>query len=342
MSSSRESRSGLAYGLAAFGMWGLLPLYWALFESSSALEVLAHRMVWSLPVALAVLLLLGRWSWIRVLLREPRKLLMTALSSVFIALNWYLFIWAVEVGRVLEASLGYFINPLFTIAIGVLMLRERLRPWQWGAVGVGASAVLVMTVGYGQVPWLSLVLSSSFALYALLKKQTGLDGVEGFSADSAFQFLPALGVLGYLSVTGKSSFLTEGPLNAGLLLLTGLATALPLIAYGAAMMRVPLSTVGMLQYIAPASMFVLGLTVFDEEMPPSRLAGFLLIWLALAILTVDALRTARRNRRRLRAARLAAAGTAVGAGTAYASEERGADAEVRVPTAQEGAARTEP
>lgn len=314
MSSSRESQAGLVYGFAAFGMWGLLPLYWALFDSSSALEVLAHRMAWSLPVALVILLVLGRWSWIRPLLRQPRKLVMTALSAFFIAVNWYLFIYTVEVGRVLEASLGYFINPLLTIAIGVLVLRERLRPWQWAAVGAGIAAVVVMTIGYGQVPWLSLMLSVSFAAYALLKKQTGLDGVEGFSADCAFQFLPAMGVLGYLALRGESSFLSEGPLHTGLLLTAGLATALPLIAYGAATMRVPLSTVGMLQYLAPASMFVLGLTFFDEEMPPARLAGFLLVWLALVILTFDALRTARRNRARLRAARLAAATASTGAG----------------------------
>lgn len=301
MSLRSESRTGLIYGFAAFGMWGFLPLYWALLSDASAGEVLAHRMVWSLPTALVILLLIGRWSWVRPLLRQPRKLAMTALSSVLISVNWYLFIWAVSVDRVLEASLGYFVNPLITIAIGVLVLRERLRTLQWVAVGVGASAVAVMTFAYGQVPWVSLVLSLSFAGYGLLKKQTGLDGVEGFSADSALQFLPALGFLVYLTARGDSGFLADGPLHAGLLAGAGLATALPLIAFGAATMRVPLSTIGLMQYLAPALMFVLGLTVFHEEMPLARLTGFLLIWLALAILTFDALRTARRTRSELRA-----------------------------------------
>ncbi|MBU7596969.1 EamA family transporter RarD [Streptomyces sp. P38-E01] len=327
MSSRSEARTGLAYGFAAFGMWGFLPLYWALLNDSPPGEVLAHRMVWSLPTALVILLLVGRWSWIRPLLRDRRKLSMTAFSAVLISVNWYIFIWAVSADRVLEASLGYFINPLITIAIGVLLLRERLRTLQWVAVGVGASAVAVMTFAYGQVPWVSLALSFSFAGYGLMKKRTGLDGVEGFSADSALQFLPALGYLGWLALRGESGFLTEGTTHAALLALSGIATALPLIAFGAATMRVPLSTVGMLQYLGPALMFVLGLTVFHEEMPPARLAGFLLVWLALVILTFDALRNARRTRAELRAraARLVP-DTAAGAATAGAAEDPAAPA----------------
>lgn len=304
---SSETRTGLIFGFAAFGMWGLLPLYWALLSAASADEVLAHRMVWSLPTALVILLLVRRWAWVGPLLRQPRKLAMTALSALLISVNWYLFIWAVSVDRVLEASLGYFINPLITIATGVLLLRERLRPLQWVAVGVGALSVAVMTFGYGQVPWVSLALSLSFAGYGLLKKQTQLDGLEGFSADSTLQFLPAVGFLAYLSFQGESTFTAEGPLHAVLLAGAGLATALPLIFFGAATMRVPLSTVGMMQYLGPAIMFVVGLTIFREEMPPSRLAGFLLVWAALAILTFDALRTGRRNRADLRTARAASA-----------------------------------
>lgn len=309
-SAAGEVRTGLVFGFAAFGMWGLLPLYWALLSAASAQEVLAHRMVWSLPTAAVILLLVRRWSWIRPLLRQPRKLAMSALSAMLISVNWYLFIWAVSVDRVLEASLGYFINPLITIAIGVLLLRERLRPLQWVAVGVGAASVAVMTFAYGQVPWVSLVLSVSFAGYGLLKKQTGLDGLEGFSADSALTFLPAVAFLGYLSSRGDSTFVVEGPLHAALLVGAGLATALPLICFGAATIRVPLSTVGMMQYLAPALMFLVGLFVFHEEMPPARLAGFLLVWAALALLTFDAMRTGRRHRGALRAARAAVASQA--------------------------------
>lgn len=330
-SAAGEVRTGLVFGFAAFGMWGLLPLYWALLSAASAQEVLAHRMVWSLPTAVVLLLLVRRWSWIRPLLRQPRKLVMSMLSALLISVNWYLFIWAVSVDRVLEASLGYFINPLITIAIGVLLLRERLRALQWVAVGVGAASVAVMTFAYGQVPWVSLVLSVSFAGYGLLKKRTGLDGLEGFSADSALTFLPAVAFLGYLASRGDSTFVAEGPLHTALLVAAGLATALPLICFGAATIRVPLSTVGMMQYLAPALMFLVGLFVFHEEMPPARLAGFLLVWAALAILTFDAMRTGQRHRVALRSARAAAARQA---DAVEVTEPADADAKAAGPEAE--------
>lgn len=306
MESHGEHRTGLLLGFSAYGMWGLLPLYWNALEPAGAVEVLAHRMVWSLPTALVILVLLRRWSWIRPLAREPRKLGMIVLASTLIAVNWGLFIWAVEVDKVIEASLGYFINPLISIALGVLLLRERLRPAQWAAVGIGVLAVAVMSVAYGRMPWLSLTLASSFALYGLIKKRVRLDGVEGFGAETAVQFLPALVVLLSLGARGEATFTAEGPGHTVLLSLAGLATALPLIFFGGAAVRLPLSTIGLLQYLTPVSMFLLGLLVFHEEMPPERWAGFLLVWTALSVLTWDALRTARRSRARLRAAAAAA------------------------------------
>jgi chloramphenicol-sensitive protein RarD len=288
------SRSGIAFGLAAFGMWGLLPLYWHELEATPATEVLAHRMAWSLPTALLLLALARNWSWIRPLLRQPRQLALLLLSTALITVNWAVFIWAVAADRVIEASLGYFINPLITIAMGVLLLRERLSPAQWTAVGIGGLAVLVMAVAYGRVPWLSLALSVTFGLYGLVKKQTGLDGLAGFSADSALQFLPAAGFLAVLAARGDTTFTSEGTGHALLLAVSGLITALPLIFFGAAAVRVPLSTIGLMQYIAPTTMFLLGLLAFGEEMPPERWAGFLLVWTALTILTWDALRRARR------------------------------------------------
>ncbi|WSA45726.1 EamA family transporter RarD [Streptomyces sp. NBC_01803] len=297
------SRAGLTYGLAAFGMWGLLPLYWHLLDTTPAAEVLAHRMAWSLPTAVLMLALVRSWSWIRPLLRQPKRLGMLALSATLISVNWYIFIWAVAEDRVLEASLGYFINPLFTIAFGVLLLSERLRPAQWAAVGIGGTAVIVMSVAYGQVPWISLALSTSFATYSLLKKRTDLDGLAGFSADSALQFLPALGFLVVIGARGDATFTGEGVGHALLLVVSGLATALPLIFFGAAAVRVPLSTIGLMQYIAPTTMFLLGVLAFREEMPPERWAGFALVWMALCVLTWDALRQAHRNRRTAAVAR---------------------------------------
>jgi chloramphenicol-sensitive protein RarD len=222
---------------------------------------------------------------------------MLALTATLIAANWGLFIWAVGNDRTIEVSLGYFINPLLTIAMGVLLLRERLRRAQWAAVAIGGLAVLVMSVAYGQIPWLSLTISFSFAFYGLLKKQTGLDGVEGFTADAALQFLPALGFLVLLAGRGEGSFTAEGPGHALLLLVSGPVTALPLILFGAAAVRVPLSTLGLMQYLAPSSMFLLGVFAFGEDMPPERWAGFLLVWTALTVLTWDALRQARKRSR---------------------------------------------
>ncbi|WP_187363870.1 EamA family transporter RarD [Streptomyces piniterrae] len=296
MQSGSEQRTGLAFGFAAYGMWGLLPLYWHLLGAASASEIMAHRMVWSLPVAVVVLAVMRRWAWIRPLLRQPKRLGLILVCATVISVNWFLYIWAVNAGHVLEASLGYFINPLVSIAFGVLVLRERLRPLQWTAVGVGALAVVVMTVAYGKVPWIALALAFTFATYGLVKKGIKLDGIEGFSAETAMQTLPALGFLVFLGMRGDSGFTTGGVGLALLLAGCGIATAVPLICFGAAAVRLPLSTIGMMQYLAPTFQFVLGLTVFHEEMPPERWAGFALVWLALAVLTWDALRTGRRGR----------------------------------------------
>jgi chloramphenicol-sensitive protein RarD len=297
-----DQRTGLAYGFAAYGMWGLLPLYWHLLDAASPSEILAHRMAWSLPVAVIILTVLRRWAWIRPLLRRPGRLGLILLCACVISVNWFLYIWAVNAGHVLEASLGYFINPLVSIAFGVLVLRERLRPLQWTAVAVGTAAVVVMTVAYGKVPWIALGLAFSFATYGLVKKGIKLDGIEGFSAETALQLLPALGILFFLGSRGESSFTSGGVGQALLLAACGIATAVPLICFGAAAVRLPLTTIGMLQYLAPTFQFVLGLTVFHEEMPPERWAGFALVWLALSVLTFDALRTARRGRSALTAA----------------------------------------
>jgi chloramphenicol-sensitive protein RarD len=307
MPSSSDTRSGLIFGFAAYGLWGLLPLYWHLLQSTGATEVLAHRMAWSLPTALLLLAALRRWSWIPALVRQPRTLGLLLLAATVISANWGMFIYAVTQERVLEASLGYFINPLVSIAFGVVLLRERLRPAQWAAVGMGAVAVGVLAVGYGKVPWLSIALAFSFATYGLIKKHIKLEGVESFSAETAMQFLPALGFLIYLTAQGDASFTTDGFGHGALLALSGAATAVPLILFGSAAVRLPLSTIGLLQYMAPAFMFVLGLLVFHEPMPPERLTGFLLVWTALALLTWDALRTSRNGRRALREVRAAEA-----------------------------------
>ncbi|MGA5135755.1 EamA family transporter RarD [Streptomyces azureus] len=280
-------------------MWGLVPLFWPLLKPAGAMEILAHRMVWSLIFVGAALLVLRRWAWAGELLRQPRRLGLVAVAATFITLNWGLYIWSVNSGHVVEASLGYFINPLVTIAMGVLLLKERLRPVQWLAVGTGGAAVVVLTVGYGRPPWISLGLAFSFATYGLVKKKLNLGGVESLAAETVVQFLPALGFLVWLTARGDSTFTTEGAGHAALLASAGIVTALPLVCFGAAAIRVPLSTIGLLQYLTPVFQFLLGVFYFHEAMPPERWAGFSLVWLALTLLTWDALRTARRASRAL-------------------------------------------
>ncbi|MEV6053001.1 EamA family transporter RarD [Streptomyces sp. NPDC052107] len=294
--SKGEHRIGLLNGFAAYGMWGLVPLFWPLLKPAGAVEILAHRMVWSLVVVAVALLFVRRWAWAGQLLRQPRRLGLIAVAAAVITVNWGVYIWSVNSGHVVEASLGYFINPLVTIAMGVLLLKERLRPVQWAAVATGLAAVVVLTVGYGRPPWISLVLAFSFATYGLVKKKVALGGLESLAAETAIQFLPALGYLLWLGAHGKASFLNEGTGHAVLLASTGLVTALPLVCFGAAAIRVPLSTLGLLQYLAPVFQFLLGIFYFHEAMPPERWAGFALVWLALMLLTGDALRAARRPR----------------------------------------------
>ncbi|MFF7182083.1 EamA family transporter RarD [Streptomyces sp. NPDC008121] len=320
-------------------MWGLVPLFWPLLKPAGAIEILAHRMVWSLLAVGVALLALRRWGWIRELAREPRKLGLIAVAAAVISVNWGGYIWAVNSGQVVEASLGYFINPLVTIAMGVLLLKERLRPVQWTAVGIGFAAVLVLAIGYGRPPWLSLMLAFSFAVYGLVKKKVNIGGLESLAAETAIQFLPALAYLLWLGASGNIIFGTQGAGHAALLAATGLVTAVPLVCFGAAAIRVPLSTLGLLQYLAPVFQFGLGVVYFHEAMPPERWAGFSLVWLALTLLTWDALRTARRSRAAVEAATAQAladavraaetAGTAGTAGTVEAA--RAATAGAKAP-----------
>ncbi|MEV7372384.1 EamA family transporter RarD [Streptomyces sp. NPDC090301] len=318
MKTENEERAGLLYGIGAYGMWGLVPLFWPLLKPAGSVEILAHRMAWSLVFVGVALLAVRRWGWVRELVRSPRKLGLITVAAAVITVNWGLYIWSVNTGHVVEASLGYFINPLVTIALGVLVLQERLRPAQWAAVGIGFAAVLVLAIGYGQPPWISLTLAFSFAVYGLVKKKVNIGGLESLAAETAIQFLPALGYLVWLGTQGTLAFGSHGAGHTALLAATGIVTAVPLVCFGAAAIRVPLSTLGLLQYLAPTFQFLLGILYFHEEMPPERWAGFSLVWLALTILTWDALRSARRSRAAMEAAKAAAGAAVVAEGAAVA------------------------
>jgi chloramphenicol-sensitive protein RarD len=292
-----DSRRGILYGVAAYTMWGLFPLYWPLLKPSGAVEILAHRMVWSLVVVAMALAVRRHWSWVKQLVRQPAKLGLLTLAAIFVTVNWGTYIYAVNSGHVVESALGYFINPLVNVLFGVALLRERLRPLQWAAVGFGALAVLVLTVDYGRPPWVALTLAFSFGIYGLVKKRANVEATESLAVETLVLLLPALGYLTWLQVTGTATFGHEGLGHALLLVTAGLITAVPLICFGAAAIRVPLSTIGLLQYIAPILQFACGVLIAKEVMPPSRWIGFSIVWLALAIFTYDSIRAARQTAR---------------------------------------------
>ena len=289
----------MAYGAAAYLAWGLFPLYWPLLEPAGAVEILAHRIVWSLLFVLAVLAVTRSHAWVRPLLDDRANLARLTLAATIIAGNWALYIWGVNNDHVVETSLGYFINPIVTVLLGVAVLAERLRPLQWTAIGLGTVAVVVLTVDYGRPPWVALGLAFSFAAYGLLKKQVGarVGAVQSLTVETAVLLLPALGYLLLLDARGDGQFGHVGVGGSLLLASAGVATAVPLVFFAASARRVRLSTLGLLQYLAPVLQFLTGVVLYDEPMPASRWAGFAFVWAALVLLTVDLLRHRGRVRR---------------------------------------------
>jgi len=295
-----EQKQGLAYGTGAYLLWGLFPLFWPLLEPARAIEVLAHRILWSVGFVALLLGARGRWAWVRTLSR--RRLGLLAVAAAVVSVNWAGYIWGVSNGHVVETSLGYFINPLVTVLLGVLVLGERLRRWQWAALGLGTVAVLVLAVDHGRPPWLALLLALSFGTYGLVKKQVGIGAAESLGTETALLAVPAMAYVGWLTATGGSTFGAGGLGHALLMAVAGPVTAIPLLLFGAAARRLPLSTVGLLQYLAPVLQFGLGVLLFHEPMPAPRLAGFALVWLALAVFTVEGLGHSRRVRQAVPAA----------------------------------------
>jgi chloramphenicol-sensitive protein RarD len=288
-----EQRRGYVFGVGAYLCWGFFPLYWKLLRPSTPLEILAHRIVWSL-VAVALVVALARgWRRTAGLFRTPAKIGLIALASAVIAVNWWTYIYGVNADRVVETSLGYFINPLVTVLLGVFVLRERLRPAQWAAVGIGAAAVGVLTADYGHVPSIALILAASFGLYGLIKKRLAVPAVDGLLVESAVLALPALALLAVFSARGEATFGAVSAGHTALVIASGVVTAVPLLMFAGAANRIPLSAIGILQYLAPVLQFACGVVIFAEPMPPARLAGFALVWFALAVFTWDGIRHAR-------------------------------------------------
>jgi len=289
-----ETRRGFWYGFGAYFLWGVFPLYFPLLEPTGAIEVLAQRILWSLAFVAVLLMMTRGWSRVRAVVADRRRLRFVAVGSVLIAVNWGVFIWAVLNGHVLESSLGYFINPLVLIFLGVVVMGERLRRMQWVAIGLATVAVVVLTVDYGRPPWIALTLAFSFGTYGLMKKKADIGAVEGLGLETLILAPVALAYVGWAQVDGSAVFGHEGPLNMLLLAGAGVITAVPLLLFGGAATRVPMSTLGLLQYIAPTMHFVLGLVFFHEAMGPARWVGFVLVWIALVMLTTESLVSRRR------------------------------------------------
>lgn len=285
-----EQRRGLILGVVAYLIWGAFPLYWPLLEPAGAFEILAHRLIWSLVVMTGLVIGLRRAPQFWALVRDRRTLGLLALAAVTVTTNWATYIWGVNHGRVVETSLGYFVNPLVTMLLGVLILRERMRPLQWCALGIAAVAVAVLTLDYGHVPWIALILACSFGTYGLAKKQARAGAFESLALETALVAPFALAYVVGLAAAGRSHFTSEGTGHTLLFVSAGVVTAVPLICFGAAATRVPLVTLGLLQYLAPILQLALGVLHFHEPMSTGRWVGFAIVWAALAVFTADSLR----------------------------------------------------
>lgn len=288
-----EERRGTALGIAAYLWWGAFPLYWPLLEPAGAVEILAHRVVWSLVVAVILLTIAHTW---RTVPRTGRQLRLLSAASVLIGINWGVYIWGVNHHHVVETSLGYFVNPLVTVALGVLVLGERLRRMQWAAVAIAAVGVVVLTVQAGRPPWIALILAFSFGGYGLIKKVVGVEPAAGLVVESALLTPVALGYLIIAGTTGHSTFASHGVGHGFLMASAGPVTIVPLLAFAAAAPRVPLSRLGVMQYLTPTIQFIIGVTVRHEPLGLVRLVGFVLVWLALIAFTIDS--ASERGRRR--------------------------------------------
>jgi chloramphenicol-sensitive protein RarD len=289
-----DPKRGYLFGIAAYSIWGFFPLYIRVLRPAGAVEILAHRVVWSVMFVALLLTVVRRWPFLRELARRPGKLAGISLAAALIAVNWGMYIFGVNSERVVETALGYFIGPLVMVLLGVVVLRERLNPAQWTAVGIGTLAVAVLTIDYGRLPYIALTLAASFGAYSLVKKRLGLPAAEGLFVESAVLALPALAYLVWLTTRGDSTF-GHGAGHTALLVFAGAATAVPLLLFAGAANRIPMTGIGILQYIAPILQLGCGVLIFHEPMPPARLAGFALVWLALIVFTVDGLRTSRRR-----------------------------------------------
>lgn len=299
-----DTRRGLLLGVSAYLLWGAFPLYWPLLQPAGAVEILGHRVIWSCLVMTVLLVALRRRSQLRAIWVDRRVRLLLTLAAAVVSVNWTVYIWAVNHDKVVESSLGYFINPLVTVLFGVFIFAERLRPMQWAAMALGGVAVAVLAFEYGALPWVALVLAFTFGTYGLLKKSANAGAVESLAFETILLSPLAAAFLVVLVTNGASTFATHGTGHALLLASTGIATAVPLLCFGAAATRISMVALGLLQYLGPLIQFALGVFWLGEEMSTGRWVGFCLVWLAVGLFTVEGIHN---HRRQLRDAAEAAA-----------------------------------
>jgi chloramphenicol-sensitive protein RarD len=293
------SRSGLAFAIAAYALWGFLPIYFIALEPAGPIEIVGWRVLLSLAFCVLLITVTRAWRPFMALVRDRRVLFTMGLAGVLIFVNWSTYVYATLTNQVVEAALGYFINPIVTVFLGVLVLRERLNLTQWVAVGISIVAVVVLAVGYGQLPWIALVLAFSFGFYGLIKKRVGpkVDAVSGLTLETAWLAPLAVAQLVFVAMTSGLTMGTVSPWHSALLLMAGVVTAIPLLLFAAASRRLPLIFMGFIQYFAPFIQFLVGVFILQEPMPPERWVGFGLVWVALLVLTFDLVRSARSARR---------------------------------------------
>ncbi len=287
--------AGVFYAALAYTAWGWLPVFFKQLNQVNALEVVLHRMVWSLIFLMCVLAVLKRWAWLRGVAREPRVLLAFGLSALLLSVNWSVYVWAVQNAHVLDASLGYFILPLVNVAIGFAFLNERPRRGQWLAVAVAAAGVLWLTVQAGRLPWVALVLAISFGIYGLLRKLAKLGALEGLTLETLLLSPFAIGLLAWWAWHGQGALVQGDRATLGWLLLAGPLTAIPLLLFAAGARRIPMATLGILQYISPSLQLLLGVWLYGEAFEPARAIGFYLIWTALLLYSAESLLNGRKQ-----------------------------------------------
>jgi chloramphenicol-sensitive protein RarD len=287
---------GIWYAVGAYVAWGVLPVYWKWLHNVPAVQLISHRIIWSFVLLAMVVFVTRQWKSFRSAAQPRRVLLIYLAAAVLLSINWLTYVWAVNAGFIVETSLGYFINPLLSVLMGVIFLRERLRPWQWLPIGLAAAGVLYLTLAYGSLPWIALTLAFSFGIYGLVKKTAPLGALYGLTLETGLLFVPAVGFLVYLETVGRGAFLHSGPLMDLLLVGAGLITTVPLLMFASAAQRIPLSLVGVLQYIAPTLQFLIGVLIYKEPFDHAHLIGFSLVWVALAIFWLEGFFASRRLR----------------------------------------------